>query len=593
MFAYLDSQTSLEDVVLSSSDEEDFIEDCVIDEFPLLTALRLNSLEEKNAKFRRFPDGKLIPVEDYYTELAVVERQAHVSQMEEETASSMEEAIRPLQVYESIYQPSFTIAMKDLFKSENKVADKKSTFSPNRIVLVGRAGVGKTTLCNKLVHDFYREGLWPEKGFAAIVHIPLRELINKSVTSLGAAIREFCLLQRDKQRLSIEVINDTLADENIRDKILYVLDGYDEIAPHLTNNPLLNDLLTSFSEEAHWIITSRPLAIPGSVFDAACDRRVENIGFNTEQVYQFVDCYFNGDEERDEQEIARLLRTGEALAAEIRQNVNLQGIMHVPINSQLVCYVYEQELISINSSRKRTPLQWQDLTMTRLYDKLVYQLVRRYLLRCYEMEKDDKEKQRIQSLHEGRCAEKVLAIPEVKQLLDFLESVAWLAMEKKDILFSFNESKNKSLYDVLKKTSKVHYRRLCLPEKKQQQFERVLQRIREKIRRGEEVKEEKFKAIGTLVTQYPALYSELESLYKSDEDFKDLDPFETFFIKLDLPSDEESTAAMMTSMQNFIRIITQELGLLTNTGEQASVFSEENAYYFLHLTFQEYFAARY
>ncbi|MHA7841673.1 MAG: hypothetical protein ACX932_07405, partial [Gammaproteobacteria bacterium] len=35
------------------------------------------------------------------------------------------------------------------------------------------------------------------------------------------------------------------------------------------------------------------------------------------------------------------------------------------------------------------------------------------------------------------------------------------------------------------------------------------------------------------------------------------------------------------------------LGLLTNTGEQASVFSEENAYYFLHLTFQEYFAARY
>ena len=135
MLSYLDSQEVLDDVLLSSSDEEDHIilEDEISDvsdlvglleeeeksEPPLLTALRSYSLEKKTI-FRLFPSGKPIPIKDYYTELAVVERQHHVEQVTKETTSSVGEALRPLQIYESIYQPSSTIAMKDLFNSEKK-----------------------------------------------------------------------------------------------------------------------------------------------------------------------------------------------------------------------------------------------------------------------------------------------------------------------------------------------------------------------------------------------------------------------------------------------------------------------------------------
>jgi hypothetical protein len=46
---------------------------------------------------------------------------------------------------------------------------------PSRVLIRGRAGVGKTTLCKKIVHDFLRGCLWNE-SFDLIFWLPLRRL---------------------------------------------------------------------------------------------------------------------------------------------------------------------------------------------------------------------------------------------------------------------------------------------------------------------------------------------------------------------------------------------------------------------------------
>lgn len=49
---------------------------------------------------------------------------------------------------------------------------------PKRILIRGRAGVGKTTLCNKMVHDFLHGQTWGEL-FDRLLLIPLRKLKGK------------------------------------------------------------------------------------------------------------------------------------------------------------------------------------------------------------------------------------------------------------------------------------------------------------------------------------------------------------------------------------------------------------------------------
>lgn len=51
---------------------------------------------------------------------------------------------------------------------------------PSRILIRGRAGVGKTTLCKKIVYEFY-QGTWSKwsEPFDRVLWVPLRNLKSK------------------------------------------------------------------------------------------------------------------------------------------------------------------------------------------------------------------------------------------------------------------------------------------------------------------------------------------------------------------------------------------------------------------------------
>lgn len=51
---------------------------------------------------------------------------------------------------------------------------------PRRILIRGQAGMGKSTLCKKIVHDYFRQGMWSD-SYGRLLWVPLRSLKTKGV----------------------------------------------------------------------------------------------------------------------------------------------------------------------------------------------------------------------------------------------------------------------------------------------------------------------------------------------------------------------------------------------------------------------------
>ncbi|RAL00171.1 uncharacterized protein BO80DRAFT_109206 [Aspergillus ibericus CBS 121593] len=73
---------------------------------------------------------------------------------------------------------------------------EKQTIVPRRILIRGRAGVGKTTLCKKIIHCFINGKIWT-KQFDRILWIPLRHLRTQPDPEIFI-YKEFLSEQPDK-----------------------------------------------------------------------------------------------------------------------------------------------------------------------------------------------------------------------------------------------------------------------------------------------------------------------------------------------------------------------------------------------------------
>ena len=67
--------------------------------------------------------------------------------------------------------PQKEMVLEDLFNS--RALRNVSLGKPNRVLIRGRAGVGKTTLCKKIVHTFLLKQLWISE-YDRIIWISLR-----------------------------------------------------------------------------------------------------------------------------------------------------------------------------------------------------------------------------------------------------------------------------------------------------------------------------------------------------------------------------------------------------------------------------------
>ncbi|KAF8957995.1 hypothetical protein BGZ46_002064 [Entomortierella lignicola] len=235
-----------------------------------------------------------------------------------------------------------SIPLEDMFN--RRVLRDGREDVPKTILIQGRAGIGKTTLCKKIVRA-YQNGLWRDR-FDSVLWLPLRQLKELKVYDLqGLLKKKYFASCPEEERESLTSALIACARE---DRVLFVLDGLDEFLYELEtthDNDVQDEFLKSLVKQHHVIITSRPGVDMSKL--PTLDLELETIGFNTQNVNDFLIKVFSADVAREVHDF-------------IKRILLYQGLVNNPTQLDLVCY----GLMSLASDK-------QHITMTELYRTMI------------------------------------------------------------------------------------------------------------------------------------------------------------------------------------------------------------------------------
>jgi hypothetical protein len=243
--------------------------------------------------------GEALPMDQCYVNLAIIEKHRNNAQYAEKKVVAAPNSYRSsLAARQNFETPNKNIQVKlqSLFHRREDSNGKK--MQPRRVLIRGRAGVGKTTLCKKMVHGFHTPELrnW-NKLFDRVLWLPLRRLKEWSeppdnLEKLFAKI----YFNRTSEKKGT-CLAEALCDAVERGRTLFILDGLDEIDGHWDSGHGMSEFLRDLLNQPNVIITSRPhVSILANV--QAPDVELETIGFYPGQVKKYVQAAFT-DAERD------------------------------------------------------------------------------------------------------------------------------------------------------------------------------------------------------------------------------------------------------------------------------------------------------
>ena len=286
-----------------------------------------------------------------------------------------------LSSFEEIYQPKEALPLAELFVPKASEGSQPI----HRVLMLGRAGIGKSTLCHYLANRWATgNGVEAEEAwlqdYEVVLWVRLRELIKFRDDCKEPAqcdVTHFfvhqCLTNTHVfEERSIRAMEQLLADRS--KKKLLLLDGFDEVA-HLYRDSsdinlqrLLHTLVpettpsVSKDNNYHVLLTSRPYAVSG----LRAEREVENIGLSDENIDAYVKQYFSKLDHAHDQAATRLIE-------QLRVNPNLRGMSHIPVNLYLLCFQHQKAMEYEDQGEHRLRLQ----SLTQLYQQLVSDLCQR------------------------------------------------------------------------------------------------------------------------------------------------------------------------------------------------------------------------
>ena len=260
-----------------------------------------------------------LPIRELFTQLLITENQ---------------ELELPPEGFLGRMQKEKAIAIEDLFNQ------KDSATPIHKVLVVGQPAVGKSTLCQKIAHDWASASpsgqCWRNRFEVAVYWIPLR-LLNDAV-SKGGYLHQ---VEDPDLFLSLAVSHILLKDPRAREgvlqqiktsrqHVLVMLDGLDEATEELSLAiaPLFSD------PELHILLTSRP-GITANLHPQM-DRMVENRGFSESQVKTYANQFFIRKENTEGEKNARTFL--EAVTCDS----NLSHLSCIPLQLQMLCSMWEQ-----------------------------------------------------------------------------------------------------------------------------------------------------------------------------------------------------------------------------------------------------------
>ncbi|MDF3047934.1 MAG: hypothetical protein K0R73_1052 [Candidatus Midichloriaceae bacterium] len=239
---------------------------------------------------------------------------------------------------------------------ESALVEIESIFQEDakKIAIYGKAGMGKSTLCRYIAVKWQKNELFADK-FKAVVWITLKDLascnqnFDSGLDLLSYTIRNSCMTGLKEARPEYELIKKYLLDN--ANKVLLLIDGYDEISHLLTENRLLaENIYQLFTSNFYIVATSRPMKIAFHNSVISFDKVLETIGFNKERMIAYVKK-FRPDKEVELLDLLSL-------------NGRILNIANVPLNLEIICG------LNLKNTDKLC-------TLTALYNKITEELINR------------------------------------------------------------------------------------------------------------------------------------------------------------------------------------------------------------------------
>ncbi|KAM4833736.1 protein NLRC5 [Thomomys bottae] len=247
------------------------------------------------------------------------------------------------------------VSIQDLF---NFRAHK----GPRVTVLLGKAGMGKTTLTRRLCQKWAEDQL---DHFQALFLFEFRQLnLIKRFLTLPQLLFDLYLSPESGSNAVFQYL-----EENA-DRVLLIFDGLDEALGPCSNQETLGpdgsaSVLTLFSNLCHgtllpgcWVITtSRPGKLPTCLPKAAAV--VHMWGFNEQRVEEYMSHFFSEQPSK------------EMILKELRANGHLRSMCTVPALCQVTC-------LCLHHLLPRTPVGQSAAllpTVTQLYIQMVLSLI--------------------------------------------------------------------------------------------------------------------------------------------------------------------------------------------------------------------------
>jgi hypothetical protein len=231
-----------------------------------------------------------------------------------------------------------------------------------RVNIKGVAGIGKSTVCQCLVNSWAKGELFCK--FDYVLWVPLRNLtlfrypIGKKLYSVTDVVIQECLELQSSPMLRARV-EAALAD---KDKVLWILDGYDEIAGHIPDH-----LLHAFNMMV-WdnrILTGRPEVLSrrsqGPVDPyIECDIELQITGFSDANIGEFVEQFVHSTVTTpSEDATARQHAVASTLLSCLQRTRAVWDLAHIPVHLVLLCHVFHNEFLSSSSpGRDDNVLSW-------------------------------------------------------------------------------------------------------------------------------------------------------------------------------------------------------------------------------------------
>ena len=318
---------------------------------------RLQSKYAENDQIKRlfYPENPL-SIASCYLHLALVHNKEVKSQQDKvDQKEVFAQRNYLLNEYERIDHVQQKLEVHEIL-SECKTATK-------RIFIEGAAGVGKSTLCQRIAYD-WSQGKEPWQNYKWLFHIRLRDLKNIDAYTkdyLGKLLQE-CFRHGDGEL-------DDWQLERVRKEmranprhVMFLLDGYDELQ---LDAETLKKLLEQL-KDYNFIVTSRP----GSNFKEYLLRhniKLEQLlhltvlGFSDKQIEQYINQFFDPTYTPQAKPAE-----AEACLRELKENPNLWSLAHIPIQLELLCSIWGDELKTQTAS-----------TLTFVYELMLDKLLMR------------------------------------------------------------------------------------------------------------------------------------------------------------------------------------------------------------------------